>query len=64
MLDTGATRAVTFDKKDFVSYNKKDESTVLKGIAKGFNIVGEGVILYQFQADDSLEIVLNIKAFH
>lgn len=64
MLDTGATRAVTFEKKDFVSYNIKDESKVLKGIAKGLNIVGEGVIQYQFQADDGSDIVLNIKAYH
>ena len=64
MLDTGATRAVTFEKKDFVSYNRKDESKVLKGIAKGLNIVGEGVIQYQFQADDGSDIVLNIKAYH
>eukprot|EP00957_Ditylum_brightwellii_P180142 13722372-Ditylum_brightwellii.AAC.1 len=30
MLDTGATRAVTVEKKDFVSYKEKDKSKVLK----------------------------------
>eukprot|EP00957_Ditylum_brightwellii_P181064 13792709-Ditylum_brightwellii.AAC.1 len=64
MLDTGATRAVTFERKDFVSYNLKDESKVLNGIAKGLNTVGDGVIQYQFQADDGSDIVLNIKAYH
>eukprot|EP00957_Ditylum_brightwellii_P207356 15352597-Ditylum_brightwellii.AAC.1 len=64
MLDTGATRAVSFERKDFVSYSEKDEGKILKGIAKGLNIKGIGDIQYQFQADDGSEIVLNIKAYH
>eukprot|EP00957_Ditylum_brightwellii_P006812 516140-Ditylum_brightwellii.AAC.3 len=64
MLDTGATRAVSFEKKDFVSYSKKNKGRILKGIAKGLNIKGIGVIQYQFQADEGSEIMLNIKACH
>eukprot|EP00957_Ditylum_brightwellii_P014622 1102046-Ditylum_brightwellii.AAC.1 len=53
MLDTSATRAVTFCKDDFISFkcchNKKK---VIKGIAKGLKIEGSGTVKYQFNADD------------
>eukprot|EP00957_Ditylum_brightwellii_P095245 7254512-Ditylum_brightwellii.AAC.1 len=54
IFDTGATRALTFCKDDFISFNcccKKKK--VIKGIAKGLKIKGNGIVEYQFNADGS-----------
>eukprot|EP00957_Ditylum_brightwellii_P159207 12117758-Ditylum_brightwellii.AAC.1 len=59
VLDTGATRAVTFCKDDFISFeccHKKEK--VVKGIAKGLKIERSGTVKYQFNTDDGSIIVL------
>eukprot|EP00957_Ditylum_brightwellii_P016219 1220128-Ditylum_brightwellii.AAC.1 len=66
MLDTGATRPVTFCKDDFISFKCccKKKKKVTKGIAKGLKIEGSGAIKYQFNADDGSVIVLQCEAFY
>eukprot|EP00957_Ditylum_brightwellii_P172851 13158829-Ditylum_brightwellii.AAC.1 len=54
MLDTGATRDVTFCKDDIISFKcccKKKK--VIKGIANSLKIKESGTVEYHFNADDS-----------
>eukprot|EP00957_Ditylum_brightwellii_P138415 10550048-Ditylum_brightwellii.AAC.1 len=65
MLDTGATRAVTFCENDFISFKcccKKEK--VIKGIAKGLKIEGSWTVKYQFNEDGGSVIVLQWEAFY
>eukprot|EP00957_Ditylum_brightwellii_P041194 3118473-Ditylum_brightwellii.AAC.1 len=48
----------------YLHWTDSQEAKVLKGIARGLNIIGEAVIQYQFQVDDGSDIVLNIKGYH
>ena len=61
--DTGASLSATAHKHDFIELDESDAPTVLKGIAKGLSIHGEGVVSYIVQDDLGENINLLCKAY-
>lgn len=61
--DTGASKSVTYDRRDFCSPIRKSDVTVLKGLAAGLKVLGEGEVGWAVTADDGTIFVWRHTAY-
>ena len=62
--DTGASAGVTYDEADFVGPIKKSPHTrVLKGLAKGLEIKGEGILAWKLKGQDGQYVAYPAKGY-
>ena len=57
--DSGASVCVTFDKSDFLSFNKTTQHKPMKSISGNHNVCGEGYVLWSIQ--DEAGVLRNLK---
>ena len=59
IIDTGASSAITPERSDFVTYKAAPQGLVLKGLAKGLRIAGEGEIQWTYN-----DVIFKTKGYH
>ena len=63
--DTGCSFTVTPHRSDFESYTPLDnKANMLKGVAKGLEIAGRGIVVYCLVDDDGNELQMRLPALH
>jgi hypothetical protein len=62
--DTGASRCITGNKSDFVQlYPDGPRHKVIKGIVKGLDIEGEGIVEYTLTCDDGTNVTIRASVY-
>ena len=64
IFDTGATYSCSSNKRDFVNLEYKTLPINLKGIAKGFDISGFGIVEYSVRSESGRMIALQDQAYY
>ena len=64
IFDTGATYSCSSNKGDFVKLEKKKFPRKLKGIAKGLEISGFGIVEYSVRSESGSMIALRAQAYY
>jgi hypothetical protein len=61
--DSGASQTCVGVESDFTTLTINSErGEIVKGIASGLEVKGEGVVTYLVESDDGIEVALNMKA--
>ena len=64
IFDTGATYSCSSNKGDFLKLEKKKSPRKLKGIAKGLDISGFGIVEYYVRSESGRMIALRAQAHY
>ena len=64
IFDTGATYSYSSNKGDFLKLEEKTFSRNLKGIAKGLEIYGFGIVEYSVRSESGRMIALRAQAYY
>ena len=64
IFDTGATYSCSSNKGDFVKLEEKKFPINLKGIAKGLEISGFGIVVYSVRSESGSMIALRDQAYY
>ena len=63
IFDTGATHSCSSNKGEFVKLEEKKSPRKLKGIAKGLEIFGFGIVEYSVRSESGRMIALRVQAY-
>ena len=64
ICDSGATRCTVGVKDDFVSFKPRKNASILRGIAAGLSIEGDGIVKYTVTDDNNVDFTLRLHAFY
>ena len=64
IFDTGSTYSCSSNKRDFVNLEEKTSPRKLKGVAKGLEISGFGIVEYYVRSESGCMIALRDQAYY